>query len=111
MNLTRIITAISSLLFIMIGADKFLAFLEPPCSMIDTISPIAWKILGAMQLAAGILIWQPKYRKYIAGFFMGFMIAFTIIHLVKNTYDIGGAVFMAVLLGLLFWNPSFLGGK
>jgi len=95
----------------MIGADKFLLFLEPPCSMASSISPIVWKILGAIQLVAGILIWNPKFRKYIVGFFAVFMVVFTIVHITQNTYDFGGAVFMAVLLGLLTWNPSFIRGK
>jgi len=111
MKIITIITAICSLLFFMIGADKFLSFLEPPCSLMGNISPIIWKGLGVLQLAAGILIWMPKYRKYVAGFFLGLMIFFTIYHLTANTYDIGGSVFMAIMLALLVWNPGFLGGR
>lgn len=111
MVLTKIITAICSLLFLMVGADKFLGFLEPPCTMQDHISPIIWKVIGLMQLAAGILIWFPKFKKVIVGFFAIFMVAFTIIHLSQNTTDVGGAVFMAILLGLLAWNPSFMRTK
>jgi len=107
----NIIVAICSLLFFMIGADKFLLFLEPPCSLMSTIPPTLWKFFGVLQLAAGILIWFPKFRRYVAGFFMVFMLVFTIYHLVENTYDIGGSTFMAVMLGLLVWNPSFLRNK
>ena len=95
----------------MVGADKFLLFLEPPCSLMNSISPIVWKLLGVLQLAGGVLIWLPKFRKYVTGFFFVFMLFFTIVHLVNNTYDIGGAVSMAILLGILFWNPDFLNGK
>jgi len=109
--LTNIIVAISSLLFFMVGLDKFLTFLEPPCSLMSTISPTVWKFFGILQLAAGILIWFPKFRRYVAGFFMIFMSVFTIYHLTESTYDIGGSTFMAVMLGLLVWNPSFLRGK
>lgn len=108
MNLKNIIIGIVSLMFFMIGADKFLAFLEPPCSLANSISPIAWNVLGVSQLISGILIWSPKYRKHIAGFFAVFMVVFSIVHLTQSTYDFGGAAFMAVLLGLLAWNPSFL---
>ena len=111
MNLKNVIIGICSLLFFMIGTDKFLGFLEPPCSLENSISPMIWKALGVLQLAGGILIWMPKYRKYVTGFFTGFMIFFIIVHLSQNTYDVGGAASMAVLLGLLTWNPSFLGGK
>lgn len=111
MNLTKIVTAICSILFLSIGADKFLNFLEPPCSMMDSISPIVWKILGVLQLVAGIIIWLPKWRKPVAGFFTVFMLVFTIVHLVNGTYDIGGAASMAVLLALLAWNPDFMDGK
>jgi len=111
MNLTTIITAICSLSFFMIGADKFLSFLEPPCSLETSISPTLWSILGVLQLAAGLLIWLPAFRKHVAGFFTVFMTIFSIVHLTQNTYDIGGSAFMAILLGLLTWNPSFLGEK
>lgn len=111
MNIANVITGICSLLFLSIGADKFLNFLEPPCSLMGSISPIVWSILGVMQIAGGILIWFPKYRKYVAIFFTLFMLTFIVIHLVNNTYDIGGAAFMAVLLGLLAWNPGFIRGK
>lgn len=104
MNLTTIITAVCSLLFFMVGADKFFSFLDPPCSLETSISPIIWKLIGALQLATGILIWMPKYRKYVIVFFFVFMVFFTLVHLFYGTYDVGGAVFMAVLLGLLYWR-------
>lgn len=111
MNITNIIVAVCSILFFMIGLDKFLLFLEPPCSLQNSVSPIAWRMLGVLQFAAGILIWLPKFRKYVAATFAVFMLIFTSMHLTANTYDVGGAVSMAVLLGLLVWNPSFLRGK
>jgi len=74
-------------------------------------SGIVWKALGVLQLLAGILIWMPKYRKYVTGFFTIFMLVFTVVHLVNNTTDVGGAAFMAVLLGVLYWNPKFIRGK
>ncbi len=108
MNITIIITAISSILLFMVGADKFLLFMEPPCSLMNGISPTIWKGLGVLQLLGGVLIWMPKYRKYVAGFFIVFMLFFTSYHLMEGTNDVGGAVFMAALLGLLVWSPSFL---
>jgi uncharacterized membrane protein YphA (DoxX/SURF4 family) len=111
MNFTNVIVAICSLLFFMVGADKFLSFLEPPCSLMGSISPTIWNLLGVLQISAGILIWLPKFRKYVAGFFAVFMLVFTLIHLMKNTYDIGGSAFMAFLLALIVWNPGFLKGK
>ena len=111
MNITNIIIAICSLLFLMIGLDKFFSFLDPPCSLTDSIHPILWNMLGGLQLAAAVLIWSPRFRKYVTGFFFIFMLVFTIVHLSQNTYDVGGAAFMAVLLGLLVWNPNFLRGK
>ena len=95
----------------MVGADKFFAFLEPPCSLMDSIPSIVWSALGVLQIAGGILIWLPKYRRYVVGFFTIFMLAFTVIHLVNDTTDVGGSIFMAVLLGILLWNPSFIRGK
>ena len=111
MNITNILVAFCSLFFFMVGADKFFNFLEPPCSMMNSIPPMIWKFFGVLQLAAGILIWSDKFRKPVVGFFFVFMLVFSAVHLINGTYDIGGSVFMAVLLGLLFWNPGFLSGK
>lgn len=111
MNIQKILIGVCSLMFLMIGADKFLHYLEPPCSMEGNIPPMVWMGLGVLQLVAGILIWLPKYTKLIAGFFTIFMGVFILVHLSQDTKDIGGAAFMAVLLGVLYWNPSFIRGK
>lgn len=111
MNLASIIAAICSLLFFMVGLDKFYAFLEPPCSLMESIPKTVWHLFGALQFLAGTLIWFPKLRKPVAGFFTIFMLTFSIIHLLNGTSDIGGSSFMAVILGLLFWNPKFIRGK
>ena len=111
MNISIILTAICSFFFFMIGADKFLFFLEPACSLAGSISPIIWKVLGAIQLIAGVLIWFPQFKKYIVGFFAIFMLVFTIVHVSQGTDDVGGAIFMGILLGLLTWNPPFIRGK
>ncbi len=111
MNISNVVVAICSLLFIMIGADKFFPFMEPPCTLMNSISPIIWKLLGCLTLAGGVILWFPKYRKYVAGFFICYMLFFIIVHLVHGTYDIGGAASMAVMLGLLVWNPDFIQSK
>lgn len=111
MNLSNILIVICSLLFFMIGADKFLGFLEPPCTLMDNIPSTAWMFLGVMQIAAGILIWIPKYRKYVVGFFAVFMVVFVIVHLTQGTSDIGGAAAMAAQLSILVWNPAFIHKK
>jgi len=111
MKISTILVALASLMFFMIGADKFLNFLEPPCSMMDRIPSAIWMLLGAMQIAAGILIWFPKIRRPLCIFFALFMLTFTIVHLVNGQSDIGGSAFMAVHLGLIAWNPRFIRGR
>lgn len=111
MNILKVVTAICSLLFFMVGFDKFFPFMEPPCSLMDNISTTLWKVIGGAQVLAGILIWVPRLRKYVAGFFVVVLLFFTGYHLKENTYDIGGALFMAVLLGILVWSPAFLQGR
>lgn len=111
MNLNKIITAVCSILFLMLGADKFLNFLEPPCSLMNQVPTAVWTTLGVVYPLAGILIWLPKFRRPIAGVFLVLMVGFSIYHLTQNTYDIGGSSFMAVLLALLLWNPGFMRGK
>jgi len=110
MNFSNFIAGVCAGLFLMIGADKFLHFMDPPCSIMGNISPTIWKTLGVLQLAGGILIMIPKLRRPVAIFFTLFMLFFIIYHLTQNTYDVGGAVSMMVLLGLLIWNPEFLRG-
>lgn len=111
MNLMKILVGICSLMFFMIGADKFFSFLQPPCSLQDSIPSSVWMILGVLQLAAGILIWLPKFRKGVAGFFFIFMLVFTVVHFTQGTTDVGGAAFMATLLGVITLNPTFLRPK
>jgi len=111
MNISNIITGVCSLLFLSIGADKFLNFLEPPCSLMNEVSPIIWKGLGVIQILAGIFIWSTKFKKYIVGFFAVFMYVFVLVHVSQGTSDIKGALIMGILLSILVWNPSFIRGK
>jgi len=111
MNLMNILVAGISLMFITLSVDKFFPFMEPPCTLMDTFNPMIWKMLGVATLIGGILLWIPKFRRATAGFFIIYMLGFSVYHLVSNTYDIGGAVFMAFLLGIVVWNPSFMGSK
>lgn len=111
MNLSNILAGIFSAMLLLVGVDKFLNFMEPPCSLMDTINPTMWKVLGVIQIAGAILTWLPKYRKTVATFFLGFMSFFTVYHLINGTYDIGGSVFMMVLSGLIAYDPEFLRGK
>jgi len=111
MSIANIITGLCSLMFFMIGPDKFLNYLEPPCSMMEFVSPVVWKTLGVIQVLAGILIWLPQFKKYIVGFFAVFMYVFVLVHVTQGTKDIGGALFMGILLSILAWNPSFIRGK
>jgi len=106
MNLRNLLVLLASAMFLMIGADKFLHYLEPPCSLMDEINPLVWKVFGVLQLLTGILIWLPNWRKRLSLFFASFMLTFTVIHLLKGTSDVGGSAFMAVLLGLITWNPK-----
>lgn len=111
MNIKNILISIASLLFFVVGVDKFFGFMEPPCSLEDDIPSRMWKLIGVLQISGAILIWMPKFRKYVVGFFAVFMLVISAVHLSQGTYDIGGSVFMAVLLGALVWNPGFLQGK
>ncbi len=111
MNLINIIIPVCSILFLAVGADKFGIFIDPPCSLMGEIPILLWHGIGILQMAAGILIWFSTYRKYITGFFLIFILVFSTVHISQNTFDIGGALFMATLLGLLVWNPRFINGN
>lgn len=104
MRIDKILTAIFSILLIMIGLDKFFSFLTP-CSLMADIQPQIYMALGVIQLLLGMLVWNVKWRKPVAWMILGVMVYFSIRHLVGGTYDIGGAVFMGVLAILLIWDP------
>lgn len=110
MKIINVIIALASIMFLMIGIDKFFPFLDPPCSLENSISPVIWKTFGVLQIAAAFLLWT-KWKKLVALFFILFMLCFSVYHISHNTYDIGGALFLAFQLGIIYWNPSFLGGK
>ncbi len=103
-----ILIGISSLMFLPVGFDKFLNFIEPPCTLMTEIPVVVWKFIGVLQIAAAVLLWFPTLSKYVAGFFLVFMLVITAVHLSQGTTDIAGSVFMAFLMALLVWNPSFL---
>lgn len=111
MLFSKILTAICSFFFFMLAADKFLNFLDPPCSLMNQVPAALWTTLGILYPIAGVLIWFPKFRRPVAGIFMVLMIGFSLYHLSQSTYDIGGSSFFAILLALLVWNPSFLRSK
>ncbi len=108
MNVENILFVLLSLLLIGVGFDKFHPFLEPPCSLEAKMPVLAWKSIGIMQLIIAILVWQKKIRQYLLGFFLVFMLFIIGVHLLTNTYDIGGALCMAGLSGLLVWKPKFI---
>ena len=47
----------------MVGFDKFFAFIDPQCSLKDNIPTSLWKLLGGLQIAAGILIFEAKRQR------------------------------------------------
>lgn len=107
----KIVTGILSVLLIMVGADKFLAFLTPPCSLMTDVPPLLWKFIGVVQILSAILVWNPKFRKNIAWLLLGLMVYFSVRHLAEGTSDIGGAVFLGVICILMIWSPGFLRPK
>jgi len=103
----KILLGLFTLLMLMLGVDKFYPIAEP-CSVLMEWSPTALKVLGVIQILRGVLIWFETTRKLVAGFFLGLMIYFIVRHLMTDTYDIGGALFLAGICLLINWNPKFL---
>ena len=104
-SLSKLITAICSVLLLLIGIDKLYKFMEPECSMMENIDPTLWKTLGLIQILGGILICLPKWRRPVATLFIVLMLFFTFYHLSNQTYDVGGSIFMIFMLGYLIWKP------
>lgn len=104
MYINQIITGLFSIMLLMIGLDKFLVFLEQ-CSLFSSINPTTLKVIGITQILMGISVWNVKWRSSVAWLILGLMVYFIIRHIVEGTYDIGGAVFMALISILIIWDP------
>ncbi|MGK0363468.1 MAG: hypothetical protein ACI85O_000513 [Saprospiraceae bacterium] len=103
LNIFRIFFAT---ILIIIGIDKFFDLLQL-CSLMKNISKQTVIIGGIIEIALGILVLlriQLIPILYLTALMMG---AGVVVHLINNTYDIGGAfLLMCYALGLVCFHES-----
>ena len=81
---------------IVFGIDKFLEFL-PACSLTAYIPPSAMMATGVLEIILGIALFLNKYTLTVLRLITGLMLGGLILHLLKGTYDVGGAAFGAIV--------------
>jgi len=92
-NMLQILFAVFCIVF---GIDKFLEFL-PTCSLTNHIPQSGMMVTGILEIILGIALLLKKYTFTALRLVTGIMLGGLILHLMTGSYDVGGAVFGAVL--------------
>lgn len=106
-NLKKYLEYFIALNLIILGIDKFIGFIPESCSLMGVGSSLMWKLTGVIEILLGVLLFLGRYTNFILGFIIGLMLWAILMHIVNGTYDIGGAIFLAILCII----PFFLGEK
>ena len=96
---------ISINLFIL-GLDKFLKLMPLSCTLLTDASESLMYGLGVIEILLAVLLFLGKFTKTILVVVVLFMVWAIVMHLMADTYDIGGAVFLAVLSTVLLVLPK-----
>ena len=95
-NILRILFAIFCIGF---GMDKFLEFL-PICSLTSHIPPSGMIGIGVLEIIIGLLLLLNKKVLWSLRLATAIMFGGLIMHLIKGTYDCGGAL-IGVIIGFI----------
>lgn len=99
-TLENILLILFAIFCIAFGLDKFLEFL-PTCSLTSHIPKNGLMLIGVLEILIGIsLLLKKKYTLTALRLAVAIMFGGVIFHLLKGTYDIGGAV-IGVVLGVI----------
>lgn len=82
-------------LFIL-GLDKFLKLMPLSCTLLTDTSNSIMYGLGVVEVVLAVLLFAGKFTKTILIAVVLLMVWAIVMHLMADTYDIGGAVFLAV---------------
>lgn len=82
---------------LILGVDKFFQFIPLSCTLMIDASKSLMYGLGVIEVGLGILLLLGKFTKFILIGVCLLMVWAIVMHLVSETYDIGGAVFLAIL--------------
>jgi len=96
-NLKRYIIYFIALNLIILGLDKFLKLMPVACTLMTDASDTILYIIGGLEIVLGILLFLGKFTKGILIAVVLLMLWAIGMHLINETYDIGGAVFLAVV--------------
>jgi len=82
---------------IVLGFDKFFTFIPETCSLMTDLSKPFSYTIGIIEIMLGVLLFLGRFTKAILIFVILLMVWAIAMHLKAQTYDIGGAIFIAVL--------------
>lgn len=93
---TNFLKIVFALFCIGFGIDKFVEFL-PICSLTEYISREGMFFTGVLEIILGVLILLDKYVLIALKIATVIIIGGLLLHLIKGTYDIAGALSGAIL--------------
>lgn len=96
---TKLLTIVFAVFCIGFGIDKFVEFL-PICSLTEYISSEGMFFTGVLEIILGIVILLDKFVLLALRIATALIIGGLLLHLLKGTYDIGGAL-LGAILGLI----------
>lgn len=101
-TITKTLKIVFAIFCIVFGIDKFVEFL-PICSLTEYIPREGMFITGILEIVLGVVILIDKFVLLALRIATALIIGGLLLHLLKGTYDIGGAILGAILgLTLLF---------
>lgn len=89
---------------IILGIDKFTRLMPLACTLMEDASDNMLYAVGVIEVVLGILLLLGKFQKAILIAIVIFMLWAIVMHLMSGTYDIGAAIFLAIVSAI----PLFL---
>jgi len=91
---------------LVLGMDKFFLFIPDSCTLLVDAPKSMLYTLGVIEVVLGILLCLGKYTRTILVAILVLMISAIVMHMVNDTYDIGGAVFLILLVLIPLMLPA-----
>lgn len=91
---------------LILGVDKFFLFIPLSCTLLVDASKSMMYGLGVVEIGLAILLLLGKFTKSILIGVCLLMVWAIAMHFISGTYDIGGAVFLAILSVVPLLLPS-----
>lgn len=98
-------------MLILLGLDKFFAFIPESCSLLIDIDYNIKITIGIVEIILGLCLFTRKFTRSILIFVVILMLLAVYSHIQSNTYDIGGALFLAIISLVAIFTTSKISSK